>query len=380
MKSYNILNITPEQEREFREDQEKEVKLAEALDTRIAFVAYTLIGINVIVFILTSVNGVPFRDPQAGDLLPWGADYGPLTTHGEWWRLLTAMFLHFGVYHLAVNMAVLASVGPLAERLFGKVGFIVLYMFAGIGGNIASLTVNPVTTSAGASGAIFGIYGGLFGLFLRQRRSFPVETLRSQALGAALFIGYNTVYAMGKPGIDMAAHVGGLLAGFGLGLALARPVFDVETGSGWRRSLMVAAGGAALTVAFIVRTAPLDDFGPERVRLAATQQRVLAIYGASLEKWKAKEMSDREFAEVVEQQLLPPWSAERTALLALSHLPAEQKRTAHVIGEFMEAQGDGWTLMAQGLRKDDTALIARAVERMAEAKQLLAQIDDTGTP
>lgn len=118
MKSYNILNITPEQEREFREDQAKEVKLAEALDSRIAFCAYTLIGINIIVFILMAANGVSVRDPQAGDLLRRGADYGPLTTHGEWWRLLTAMFLHFGVYHLAINMAVLASVGPLAERLF----------------------------------------------------------------------------------------------------------------------------------------------------------------------------------------------------------------------------------------------------------------------
>jgi rhomboid protease GluP len=327
-----------------------------------------------------SMNGVPFRDPQAGDLRPWGADYGPLTTHGEWWRLLTAMFLHFGVYHLAINMAVLASVGPLAERLFGRAGFIVLYMFAGIGGNIASLTLNPLTTSAGASGAIFGIYGGLFGLFLRQRRSFPMEALRSQALGAALFVGYNLVYAMGKPGINMAAHVGGLLTGFVLGLALARPVFDVESGSGWRRSLIVAAGGAALTVAFIVRTAPLDDFGPERARLAATQESVLAIYSGSVEKWKAKEMSDRELADVVEKQVLPPWNAERTALLALTHLPAEQKRTAHVIGEFMEAQGDGWSLMAQGLRKDDAALIAKAAERIAEAQQLLAQLDDTGRP
>jgi rhomboid protease GluP len=380
MKSYNILNITPEQEREFREDQEKEVKLAEALDTRIAFVAYTLVGINVIVFILMAVNGVSFSEPKVDDLLRWGADYGPLTSRGEWWRLLTAMFLHVGVYHLAVNMTVLASVGPFAERLFGRAGFIVLYMFAGIGGNIASLTLHPLTASAGASGAVFGLYGGLFGLFLRQRRSFPVETLRSQALGAVLFVGYNVVYGMGKSGIDMAAHVGGLFAGFVLGVALAPPVFDVETGSGWRRSLIVAAGGAALTVAFIVRMAPLDDFGPERSRLAATESRVLAIYSGSVEKWKAKQLSNEELAQVVEKEVLPPWNAERTALLALTHLPAEQKQTAHVIGDFMEAQGHGWSLMAQGLRKDDAALIAKAAERIAEARQLLAQLDESGRP
>src|ERR1700689_3094817 len=106
-----------------------------------------LIAINLAVFAAMLASGFSFTNPKAESFLSWGADFGPLTTHGQWWRLVTAAFVHGSFLHLLMNMLILLSIGMFTERLFGRVGFIVLYLSAGIGGNLASLTLHPFTVS-----------------------------------------------------------------------------------------------------------------------------------------------------------------------------------------------------------------------------------------
>src|SRR6202011_2677222 len=110
-------------------------------------------------FVAMVATGVHWLSPTTADLIKWGADYGPRTTAGEWWRLGSSMFLHLGIIHIAFNMVVLWDIGRFTERLLGNAGFLIVYVLSGLFGSLASVLINPHIPSAGASGAVFGLYG-----------------------------------------------------------------------------------------------------------------------------------------------------------------------------------------------------------------------------
>src|SRR5262249_57740502 len=110
-----------------------------------------LIALNVLVFLAMVLEGVSVISPTADSVLKWGADYGPLTLRGQWWRMVVSTFLHFGLIHLLFNMFVLFNIGLFMEDLAGRVPFVVLYLVCGLGGSAASLAWHPVIVSAGAS-------------------------------------------------------------------------------------------------------------------------------------------------------------------------------------------------------------------------------------
>ncbi len=168
-------------------------------------------------------RGVSAFSPSVGDLIAWGADSGPqVAVNGEYWRLFTSVFLHVGLFHIVMNMLCLITAGPVVERLLGHLGFAALYVLSGIGGAIASVWAHPTVTSAGASGAIFGIIGGLLGFLALRHRDVPRAILKPMRVGAIGFVGYNTFFSLAIPGIDMAAHLGGLATGFVCGLLMTR--------------------------------------------------------------------------------------------------------------------------------------------------------------
>ena len=123
------------------------------------------------------------------------------------------MFLHFGWMHLAFNMYCLAKAGAVVERLLGHIGFAGLYLLSGVGGSIASLSVHPTVVAAGASGAIFGVFGALLGFLALRHAEVPADRIRPMAGGTLAFIGYNVVFGLGVPGIDMAATSAGWRSG-----------------------------------------------------------------------------------------------------------------------------------------------------------------------
>ena len=189
-----------------------------------ARVTPVLIGLNILVFLLMLASGVSITEPTVGQLLHWGANFGPLDHAGQWWRLLSACFLHIGFLHIAFNMYVLYQAGPFTERLFGGSRFLVLYLLAGIGGNVLGLLLHPLTVSAGASGAIFGVYGGLLAFLLKERAALRPEAVKAIGQSALIFIGLNLFYGMASAHTDLTAHIGGLITGFLAGLLLARPL------------------------------------------------------------------------------------------------------------------------------------------------------------
>jgi membrane associated rhomboid family serine protease/Tfp pilus assembly protein PilF len=167
--------------------------------------------------------GVSILDHPAGqDLVHWGANYGPYTVGGQWWRLLTCVFVHGSFLHIAFNMWGLWNLGSLAESLYGHWTFGGVYLITGIAASVASVVWNANVLSVGASGAIFGIAGALIASFYLGGFSLPQTHVRGTLISLVVFAGYSLVVGAGSRGIDNAAHVGGLVSGLILGVLIAR--------------------------------------------------------------------------------------------------------------------------------------------------------------
>ena len=219
-----------------------------------AYVTPALIAINVIVFAAMVANGAGVATPDPRVHLLWGSNFGPLTMNGQWWRVVTATFLHFGVLHLALNMWALYENGRIVERLYGSLYFLALYLFSGVTGSLTSLFWHPTVNSAGASGAIFGVLGALIAFMLTMHGSIPLSVRNAQRNSTLLFVAYALISGFSTPGIDNAAHLGGLAGGFLAGLFLARPLDPEQRRSGGARRL---ASVAMIGMAGILVSLPL---------------------------------------------------------------------------------------------------------------------------
>jgi rhomboid protease GluP len=179
------------------------------------FITPIIVNLNVLVFLLMVLTGVSAIEPDGKSLIAWGANFGPATLSGEYWRLLTCCFVHIGVLHLFMNMYAFLLIGAQLEPRLGKLRFSIAYIVCGIAASAMSLYWHEnINISAGASGAIFGMYG----LFLALLNTKLVEKRnRKQLLASVIFfVGYNLLGGL-KEGIDNAAHVGGLITGLLIG-------------------------------------------------------------------------------------------------------------------------------------------------------------------
>jgi rhomboid protease GluP len=338
-----------------------------------ASVTLTLIALNALVYLIMVIAGVSWIEPNAYSVLPWGADYGPLTLGGQWWRMFASLFLHFGIIHLAFNMWVLANIGPFMESLSGHVSFLILYLVAGLGGGAASLVWHPTTVSAGASGAIFGLYGALLAFLLLHRKVIAPESLASLRKGALVFVGYNLLFGLARPEVDMAAHLGGLCTGFLLGLFLVRPPSHEPYSANGRNAAAILFGAALVLLTVLLVPKP-DDILAEFKKLTETEQKALSQFNASSEKWKANQLSNPQFADIIELQILPSWRAEREAVANLKHLPPKQATLTTTLVKYMDTREEGWRLLADGVRSGDGVKIRQAVAIGKQADQLTGRI------
>jgi rhomboid protease GluP len=184
---------------------------------------YTLVGINCAVYVLMVLKGVSPSNPTVGDLVHWGANFGGYVLAGQWWRLLTAAFVHVGILHLATNMWCLWNLGLLGEPLLGPIGVVAVYVLTGVAGNLLSVAVHPQIVGAGASGAVFGLAGVL--ILLLKAKLLPVapeeiRRLRKSVIYFALLnfvIGGTTMFLRTSIQIDNMAHLGGFLCGLAMG-------------------------------------------------------------------------------------------------------------------------------------------------------------------
>ena len=187
---------------------------------------YTLVGINCAVYLAMVLRGVSPSNPSVQDLVHWGANFGGYVLAGQWWRLLTAAFVHVGILHLATNMWCLWNLGLLGEPLLGPAGVVAVYCLTGIAGNLLSTAVHPQIVGAGASGAVFGLAGVLILLLKAKLLPVPpqeVRRLRKSVIYFALLnflIGGTSMFLRTSIQIDNMAHLGGFLCGLALGAPL----------------------------------------------------------------------------------------------------------------------------------------------------------------
>jgi rhomboid protease GluP len=227
------------------------------VDLLAAPATYVLLGINIAVFIWMVASGVSFQSPTPNDLYHFGANNtSAVLLQGQWYRLLTATFVHVGWIHLATNMWCLWNLGLLGEPLLGPFGLAAVYMLTGIAGNLLSMSRNvwnhTDSVGAGASGAVFGIAGILIVLLSNRKLPIPWDELRRLRRSVVQFAVLNLVIGVASNQFDLilidnSAHIGGFVSGLAMGL----PLMPRMT-SGRQKYLLrqkITFGGSALALA-----------------------------------------------------------------------------------------------------------------------------------
>ena len=204
-------------------------------------VGKVIIGLNVAVWLLATVLG---GDPMSisGPVYEHGALFGPFVADGDWWRIVSGAFMHSGVMHLGMNMLLLWFLSQELEPALGRMRFAILYVVSLVGGSLGVLVLSPLSPTVGASGAVFGLMGGLIVLQLRAKQN-PWQS----GIGGLVLI--NLVLTFAMPGISIGGHIGGLLAGAAAG-AVLQPLRWPQEGAALRSTAVVLFGVTLLVGAF----------------------------------------------------------------------------------------------------------------------------------
>lgn len=222
--------------------EQRDLHFLQSFWARRARTAYVIFGLNILVFALMTLAG---GSQNEATLLSFGVKSNPEIDSGEVWRFITPIFIHIGLLHLAFNSYALWVVGPHVEKLYGAPRFLLLYVLTGIAGVTASYFYHPEIISAGASGAIFGLFGVLLAFSFRYRKSVPQFFSQSIGKGMLMTVGINLVIGYMIPQVDNSAHVGGLLAG----MLLALLVPFEKPGEVPSRDFKIMEGGLVVLVA-----------------------------------------------------------------------------------------------------------------------------------
>jgi len=324
------------------------------------YVTQLLISANAIVFIVMMMNGVHFFSPKGAKLIEWGSNFGPQTMAGEWWRLFTAMFIHGGILHLGINMWVLTDAGSLVEKLVGNVGFLVLYLFSGLAGSLTSVLWNPVVNSVGASGAIFGVLGGLAGFVFIQRESIPREMLDSLRSSGTTFLIINLVLGFSIPGIDMAAHIGGLFGGMAIGAALSLPLHEVTLQKRAVRNVLVAGGSSILLLWATNTVHPgVAKYHQLTMEFYKVESKVVEQFKFFAKLQESKKYNDLQFSQAIETKIIPPWREIRRKFGQFRNVPKKFQRKARLILQYLHLREELWSLYVKhyAAKHDNNVLV-----------------------
>ena len=267
------------------------------------------------------VGGLTWWSPTAQTLIDWGGNFGPLTLDGQYWRLLTHAFLHGNLMHLGINMYVLASIGPDLEKKVGPLQFLVIYFLSAVAGAIASVAWQPTVVSAGASGAIFGVFGALV-IAQKKLVSAFSQNPKQKLIILGVFILLNIAFAFMIPGIDNAAHTGGFVAGLILGLAYRR---SESQKFAWLRPVSAILMSATLAGLFAFTCQQLD----KKPLLVGHREFLIGT-----ELMKSGKM-DEAIGHLDKAEKLAP--SELAIRITRAHLLIELERTEDALNEIEEA-------------------------------------------
>jgi rhomboid protease GluP len=318
----------------------EELRAATAFEARlqkmtpVTWALYLMVALNVGVWLANVLSGVSAFKPTSSELLRWGANSAASVVEDrQYWRLLTATFLHAGVLHIALNMLGLWEAGKQLNRLYGNFQFLLIYFASALVGSGLSLHFSAQqAVSVGASGAVFGVLGALLTAMYRHRGHIPGMMSKNVMTSQGVFLVYALGQGFAKEGIDNAAHIGGLLAG-GLLAWLLVGKMD-ETQGSQRRQVTVMAGLLlpAAAVAALVLTTPeprvhhrqLFAFQAGLARILPDLQAAEKALQADGKAASTGKLTTAQFAQAIETRHLPAYLKVERALAPLSVPPNDR--------------------------------------------------------
>ena len=341
-------------------------------------VTQLLVIINLLVFMAMLAGGAGLWHSSNSIQLAWGANFGPATQDGEWWRLGSAMFLHFGAVHLTLNLWALWDGGQLVERMYGHARFAGIYFASGLTGNLLSLVAHRgLAVSGGASGAIFGMYGALLVFLWRERRSLHPHEFRWFFWGAAGFAAATLILGFLITGIDNAAHIGGFLTGILGGIIFARPIDAVRSVSG--RSRLLAGSVFALAIIILSSQIPVRAYRWSEEVLARKEigeflrddVAISHAWQTILDEGKRGDISFDQLAGRIDTAVGDRYEE---SFEQLSHLPPNpalpSAATVEILRHYAERRRDASRALAEGLRANKPEQIRDALEMAKQSRQL----------
>jgi membrane associated rhomboid family serine protease len=352
-----------------REVQENPFRDALRERTAIAFVTPLIVAINVGLFftIAYKVDG-PVGDPQT--LLDWGANFGPVTTNGGWWRLVAAMFLHAGFIQLVVNMAGLAQAGLILERQVGWTAVVTTYLGAGIITRVLSMSQDPLGVTYGSSAAIFGVYGLLAASFVlglrgRSAASIPIAELKKLAPAAGIFLLYNLA-ATGQH------HLLALGLGFAGGIVMA---FGISERKAQGARVAVTAAATAIAIGFMsVPLRGIADVRPQITILNALETRTTGAYDLAMLRFRNNRITRDGLAKIIAGEILPSLTSAQERLLAIKGVPAQHRPIVASADEYLRLRQDSFRLRLEGLRKSNMKTLQQAEVKEIAAREALERV------
>ena len=352
-----------------------------------SWVAAAIVAINIAVFVAMVIGTKKLGQFSVPELLAWGANFGPLTVNGQWWRVFTALFVHFSLLHLALNMWAFWNVGRLSERLFGRGTLLFLYVAAGILASLSSIAWDPSLSSVGASGAIFGVFGAFLAFLSRQRRQIPAVIVRKHWISTLAFVLFNLVNGAIQPGIDNAAHVGGLLCGFVLGYILARPIdgearrqFPVNRSVGAGVFVVIAVFAAIWQVKGVgsALTVPEQYFRTHSAYVSS-EARNLELWNELAARATAGSISDAELGQRFEQDILPFWETQKDQLEKENEaLQGPERAFALLVADIVNLRFQWANTVIDATKSRDSGAAAKVAKLMMQTSAATARVERIG--
>jgi rhomboid protease GluP len=294
------------------------------------------------------------------------SNFAPRTANGEWWRLVTAAFLHANLFLLVLNVTAVVQVGLMLERLVGSLTFMAVYLVAAVFANLAALSASQVDTTMGASGGVFGIYGLLiatwmWGTLQHSDSTMRLRTVKAFAPVAALCAILNLV----TDGLPVRAECLGLVTGFTCGVLLGRS-FRVSKPP-VRRVASIAAAGAYLAIVAAVPLRGVSDPRPVLASVVAVEQRTMQAYDAALDDFRSGRIDQKGLALVIDRQVLPQLQFARFELQRIGRAPREHLPLIQAAEIYTLRRIESWKIRSRALRDGNSRQLRNAedIERVA---------------
>ena len=339
--------------------------------TRVAPVTPYLAAINVFMVVGMFIHVGARNDADV--LLEWGASVGPRTANGEWWRLMTSLFLHASTFDLVMTLIALVPLALVLERLVGPMAFLAVYLTSGVFSSLFTVSAFPLVVSCGAAGAVAGSYAFMmavsaWGVSQQPRLVMPSITVKWLAVCAAVFVAYTLATGI------FATVVVGFVSGLFQGALVSRGV-NLRATPAIRCTAIVAAM-IAVAVSTAVPLRGITDVRRDIDVVVAMEERAATAFRIALVEFTEARMDDKKLAAVIDNSILPDLRRNRDRLqtIDVQTVPREQRHLSATATEYLTLREESWALRAAAVRGGKMAILRAADEKESASLQAFRRL------